>query len=154
MLDELKQSTKLIQKVINDIENSQTKIPEIIVLCGSTRFHKIFDQMNYQFTMQGKIVLTIGTVTSSDSDLDVSAAEKEMLDELHMRKIDLADTVYVINHNEYIGDSTRSEIEYAKKLNKQIRYFYDEMMQAKADNDLAEWQEQDSYARDYYGGDL
>ncbi len=48
--------------------------------------------------------------------------KKFFLDELHKRKIDLADEILIIDVNGYIGDSTKSEIEYAKSLNKKIRY--------------------------------
>jgi hypothetical protein len=47
---------------------------------------------------------------------------KEMLDDMHKRKIDMADSIYVINVGGYIGDSTRSEIEYAKNHGKEVRY--------------------------------
>lgn len=47
---------------------------------------------------------------------------KEMLDDMHKRKIDMADEIFVINVGEYIGSSTRSEIEYAKATGKEIRY--------------------------------
>ncbi len=47
---------------------------------------------------------------------------KEMLDDMHKRKIDMADSIYVINVGGYIGDSTRSEIEYAKSHGKEVRY--------------------------------
>jgi hypothetical protein len=45
-----------------------------------------------------------------------------MLDDMHKRKIDMADEIFVINKDGYIGDSTRSEIEYAAKHNKIINY--------------------------------
>lgn len=96
--------------------------PEIVCLCGSTRFHKLFDDVNKEFTLAGKIVLSIGCVISSDSELVITEEQKKMLDELHKRKIDLADSVFVINKNGYIGESTRSEIEYAKQLNKPVIY--------------------------------
>ena len=47
---------------------------------------------------------------------------KEMLDDMHKRKIDMADSIYVINVGGYIGESTRSEIEYAKKNGKEVHY--------------------------------
>ena len=80
-----------------------------------------------RFTLEGKIVLTIGTHRNSDENLarkyaDDFEGEKAMLDELHKRKIDLADRVFVINVDGYIGDSTRSEIEYTKRLGKPIHY--------------------------------
>ena len=47
---------------------------------------------------------------------------KEMLDDMHKRKIDMADSIYVINVGGYIGESTKSEIKYAKKHGKAVNY--------------------------------
>jgi len=94
---------------------------EIVVLCGSTRFYLLYDEMNLKFTLEGKIVLSIGTVHQGDHG-SVFEDKKVMLDELHKRKIDLADWVFVINKDGYIGESTRSEIDYARSMGKQIRY--------------------------------
>lgn len=100
--------------------------PLIVCLCGSTRFTDAFNAANFSETMKGNIILTIGVNTKSDDDLIkaglLDSVSKERLDELHKRKIDLADEVFVLNVNGYIGQSTRSEIEYAKKHDKPIRY--------------------------------
>ncbi len=100
--------------------------PPIICLCGSTRFAKEFMAVQFQETLKGKIVLTVGCFPRKpDGSWDrmiVTDEQKIKLDELHLRKIDLAEEVYVINVNGYIGESTRSEIEYAKKMKKTINY--------------------------------
>lgn len=99
--------------------------PEIWVLCGSTRFYDEFYNQNLRLTLEGKIVLSLGCDTKSDDDMfgvDDVQALKERLDELHKRKIDLADCVYVININGYIGSSTASEIAYAEKIGKPVVY--------------------------------
>lgn len=102
--------------------------PEIVVLCGSTRFFDTFRAENLRLTCEGKIVLSIGCDTKSDGDLfgvaDVEALKAD-LDDLHKRKIDLADWVWVLNVGGYIGDSTRSEIAYAESLGKPIAYLVD-----------------------------
>lgn len=105
-----------------DYDPEEGKLPEIVCLCGSTRFHQLFDDWNKHFTLKGKIVLSIGCVTSSDEKLNLSQEQKDFLDELHKRKIDLADSVFIINKEGYIGESTRSEINYALKHNKPVRY--------------------------------
>lgn len=93
--------------------------PEIVCICGSTRF---IDEWNYwrqRLTYEGKIVLAIEIVTSQDLATDpqhVDPDKKAMLDELHKRKIDLADRVLILNVGGYIGESTRSEIEYTTRL--------------------------------------
>lgn len=85
-----------------------------------------FQQANLEETIAGKIVLSIGCNTKSDSDLialgELTEEAKAALDELHKRKIDLADEVLVLNVDGYIGDSTRSEIEYAQQHGKRVRY--------------------------------
>lgn len=96
--------------------------PKIVCLCGSTRFFKTFDEMNYKLTLAGEIVLSIGSNTKSDDGLKLTADDKKMLDELHKRKIDLCDYVYVLNVGGYIGESTRSEIEYALTRGKPVKY--------------------------------
>jgi len=103
-----------------------TPRPRIVVLCGSTRFYDAFQQANYDFTMAGKIVLSVGfyphTDTGHGEGVGHDSAEKVALDELHKRKIDLADEVFVLNVDGYIGSSTKSEIQYAKKMKKPIKY--------------------------------
>lgn len=102
--------------------------PHIVVLCGSTRFSHAFREANLRETLAGRIVLSIGCDMRSDGELladldDAGRAKvKADLDELHKRKIDLADEVLVLNVGGYVGDSTRSEIAYAQKLGKVIRW--------------------------------
>lgn len=93
---------------------------KVITLCGSTRFKEDFERVNRELTLQGNIVLSVGCFGhAGDSFTD---EQKVMLDDIHKRKIDMADEIYVINRNQYIGASTRSEIEYAVANNKRIRY--------------------------------
>ena len=101
--------------------------PYRICLCGSTRFYKEFQEWNYKFTMEGKIVLTVGFYPHSTKkihgeDIGITKNQKENLDILHKRKIDLSDGIFVINPGGYIGESTASEIEYAKIHRKDIKY--------------------------------
>ena len=97
--------------------------PKIVCLCGSTKFKQDFIEANFRFTMKGYIVLTVGWFSHTDGLIFTpSPEEKKSLDELHKRKIDLADEVFVINKGGYIGESTRSEINYAIALGKPIEY--------------------------------
>lgn len=104
-------------------------LPPIVCLCGSTRFYEEFQRANFRETMAGKIVLTVGFYPHAEcskeahgEDVGITAADKRNLDDLHKRKIDLADEVLVLNVGGYIGNSTRSEIEYANGQGKTIRY--------------------------------
>jgi hypothetical protein len=101
--------------------------PMIICLCGSTRFYETFQEWNYLLTMEGKIVLSVGffvhsQLTAHRENLGCTPEQKINLDELHKRKIDLADEVMILNVGGYIGESTRSELEYAKDHAKPIKY--------------------------------
>lgn len=100
--------------------------PEIVCLCGSTRFYDEFQRANYQLTMNGIIVLTVGFYPHNSQvhgeGIGITPEQKIKLDKLHKRKIDLADRILVLNVNGYIGDSTRSEIVYAKRHNIPISY--------------------------------
>jgi len=101
--------------------------PKVVCLCGSTRFKDAFDEANYRETMMGRIVLSVGFFMHASGnkhgeDIGATPEQKIALDELHKRKIDLADEVLVLNINGYIGESTRSEIEYAEAHKKPLRY--------------------------------
>lgn len=101
----------------------------VITLCGSTRFKEEFIEVQKQLTLEGNIVISVGLFGhSGDSEVWENMDEgtftktKEMLDDMHKRKIDMADSIFVINVGGYIGASTRSEIEYAKNNGKEVRY--------------------------------
>ena len=95
---------------------------KIVTLCGSTRFKEQFMETQKQLTLEGCIVISVGLFGHS-GDADVwKPGVKEMLDDMHLRKIDLADEIFVINVGGYIGESTRREIAYAKKTGKPVRY--------------------------------
>ena len=95
---------------------------KVITLCGSTRFRDAFTEVQKELTLAGNIVISVGLFGHSGDDEVWTPGTKEMLDDMHKRKIDMADEIYVINVGGYIGESTRSEIEYAKSAGKSIRY--------------------------------
>lgn len=77
--------------------------------------------------MEGNIIISVGLFGHS-GDVEVWAeGTKEMLDDMHLRKIDLADEIFVINVGGYIGSSTKTEIEYAEKTGKPVRYLEERM---------------------------
>lgn len=102
---------------------------KIITLCGSTRFKDAFMEAQKRLTLEGNIVISVGLFGySGDGEVwegmgeDALTKTKIMLDDMHKRKIDLADEIFVINVGGYIGESTKSEIEYAKNTGKGIKY--------------------------------
>lgn len=96
----------------------------IITLCGSTRFKEEFERINKELTLAGNIVISVGCFGHAG---DVFTDEQKiMLDDIHKAKIDLADEIFVINVGGYIGNSTRSEIEYARQHGKIVRYLVQE----------------------------
>ena len=95
---------------------------KVITLCGSTRFKDAFMEMQKRLTLEGNIVISVGLFGHSRDDEVWTEGIKEMLDDMHKRKIDMADEIFVINDGGYIGSSTRSEIEYAQTTGKPVRY--------------------------------
>lgn len=94
----------------------------VITLCGSTRFKDAFLEVQKRLTLAGNIVISVGLFGHSGDDEVWTEGKKDMLDDMHKRKIDMSDEIYVINVGGYIGSSTRSEIEYAKHHGKIIKY--------------------------------
>lgn len=95
---------------------------KIITLCGSTKFKDEFIAEQKQLTLEGNIVISVGLFGHSGDDEVWTESIKEMLDDMHKRKIDLADEIFVINPGGYLGQSTISEIEYAKETSKSVKY--------------------------------
>jgi hypothetical protein len=95
---------------------------KIITLCGSTKFKEAFLKAQKDLTLQGNIVISVGLFGHSGDNEVWTNDTKEMLDDMHKRKIDMADEIFVINVDGYIGTSTRSEIEYAISTGKSVKY--------------------------------
>ena len=90
---------------------------KVITLCGSTRFRQEFEEWNEKLMLQGNVVISLEGFKRNLTD-----AQKQLLGEIHLRKIDMADEIFVIDVDGYVGDSTRQEIEYATQAGKAIRY--------------------------------
>ena len=102
---------------------------KIITLCGSTKFKDDFMRIQKELSLKGNIVISVGLFGhSGDNEVWENMSEGEltktkiMLDDMHKRKIDMADEIFVINVGGYVGDSTKSEIEYATKTGKKVNY--------------------------------
>ena len=102
---------------------------KVVTLCGSTRFKEEFMNVQRDLTLKGCIVISVGFFGHSqdvdiwnEMDEETKIKTKTMLDDIHKRKIDMADEIFVINVGGYIGESTRSEIEYANKSGKKVNY--------------------------------
>lgn len=103
---------------------------KVVTLCGSTRFKDEFYQIQKELTLKECIVISVGLFGHSgdeevweNMDEGTLTKTKLMLDDMHKRKIDMADEIFVIDVNGYIGESTKSEIAYAKEHNKPITYY-------------------------------
>lgn len=102
---------------------------KVITLCGSTRFKNDFLEQQKRLTLEGNIVISVGLFGHAgdnevwdNMDEGTLTRTKEMLDDMHKRKIDMADEIFVINVGGYIGSSTKSEIEYAMATGKPVQY--------------------------------
>lgn len=105
---------------------------KVITLCGSTRFKEEFLEAQKRLTLEGNIIISVGLFGHAgdnevweNMDEGTLTKTKAMLDDMHKRKIDMADEIFVINVGGYIGESTQSEIEYAKATGKAVRYLED-----------------------------
>ena len=98
-------------------------MPSIVCLCGSTRFKDKFLEWNKKFTLEGFIVVMPGVFGHSGDE--ITEEQKIKLDTLHKRKIAMADVVFIIDQDGYIGQSTREEIGFAKALGTDIYYMSD-----------------------------
>lgn len=97
----------------------------VITLCGSTKYKDEFLKVQKELTLKENIVISVGLFGHADGDYEkniITDEIKVMLDDMHKRKIDMADEVFIINKDGYIGESTRSEIEYAIKTGKKVNY--------------------------------
>lgn len=97
---------------------------KIITVCGSLKFMKEIIEISEKMELQGNCMLTPIFPTNPDKDA-YTEAEVLVLDKMHKEKIKLSDAILVVNVNNYIGESTRSEIEFAESLNKEIIYYTD-----------------------------
>jgi hypothetical protein len=91
--------------------------PEIVCICGSTRFVEEMRAANRDLTLAGVIVVAPG-----EADGLITDEQKAALGALHLRKIDLADRVLVVNPGGYVGESTSREIAYARATGKPISF--------------------------------
>ena len=99
---------------------------KVITLCGSTKFKEQYLEAQKRLTLEGNIVISVGLFGHSGDNEVWAEGTKAMLDDMHLRKIDMADEIFVINVGGYVGESTRSEIEYARQNGKAVRYLENE----------------------------
>lgn len=111
-----------------------TRKYKVITLCGSTKFKKEFQEIQKKLTLEGNIVISVGLFGHSgdnevweNQDENTLTKTKKMLDDMHKRKIDMSDEIFVIDVGGYIGESTKSEKDYANNQNKPVRYYSQEV---------------------------
>ena len=98
---------------------------KIITVFGSLRFYKEMMKITEKMELQGNCMLVPIYNPARPNKDDFTKEEALMLDKMHKEKIKLADAILVVNVDGYIGNSTKSEIEFAKSLNKEILYYTD-----------------------------
>lgn len=93
---------------------------KIVTLCGSLRFWDKIQEINERLELDyGYVVIGLAPVVSGR---ELTEQDRALLGELHRAKIDLSDAIFVVNVGGYIGESVKSEIEYAKAKGKEILY--------------------------------
>lgn len=107
--------------------------PTVTTLCGSSRFPDLHMQVMMALTLQGRVVIPMGCYGHADfpvgarfltSDGDEKTPEKQQLDQLHFRKIEMSDGIYVVNPGDYVGSSTMREIKHALDLGKNVEFMF------------------------------
>lgn len=130
----ISEAVKRIDKLLPDVkfEGSKPSKPKVICICGSTKFADAHAIAKWEFEKAGKtlcLMINYLPIWYAEEQgwkgfhhFGEQSGLKEMLDELHLRKIDLADEIFVINKNGYIGESTKAEIDYANSQGKPVLY--------------------------------
>lgn len=116
-----------------------TTKPRVYTLCGSTRFPQAHALANLHLSAMGHVVIPLGMHGHADepqgarfltSDGDESTPVKQALDQLHFRKIDLSDGIYVVNVGGYVGSSTMREIAYARSKGLDVVWMFPDAISA------------------------
>ena len=94
---------------------------KVITLCGSLKFQKEMMEIAEKMALEGNCILT--PVYPISKNLEKTEKQLKALKEAHFKRIELSDAILVVNVDNYIGDSTKLEIEHAKKLGKEIMYY-------------------------------
>jgi len=99
-------------------------LPSVVCLCGSTRFMDAFHEAGWQLTLEGHIVLSVGVCKHAEHHGGEALSQKvaDQLDKLHLRKIDMADWVLILNVDGYIGESTKKELDYGIDNDKRVMF--------------------------------
>ena len=92
----------------------------IVTLCGSVRFAEAFREAQKRLTLEECIVLSPVFFEGSGEMPDKQT--RAMLADMHRRKIDLSDEIFVVNPGGYIGETTLLEIEHARRAGKKVRF--------------------------------
>lgn len=117
-----------IVELLDAVEDMYTHLtrdrPEVICLCGSTRFWQTYHDVGWELTLQGKIVFAVGVCKHAEDHGGEALGQDvaDALDELHLRKIDRSDKVLVLNVGGYVGESTAKEIVYAHQTGKPVTF--------------------------------
>ena len=98
---------------------------KVITVCGSLKLYKEMMEVTEKMELKGNCMLVPIYNPSKPNKDDFTEEEALILDKIHKERIKLADAILVVNVDNYIGNSTKSEIEFAKSLNKEILYYTD-----------------------------
>ena len=97
---------------------------KIITVCGSFKFMKEMMEITEKIGLQGNCMLTPVYPTNKGKD-KYTEEEAKIAGKMHLERIKLADAILVVNVNNYIGESTKAEIQFAKSLGKEVMYYTD-----------------------------
>lgn len=113
---------KLLQNLNDSMKkytDKGTRTPRIIVIIGSTKLQKEIEEYVWELTKQGEIVLAAPFQKETKPEIE---KYRETLEQIHLRKIDLADEVHVIIKDHHLGVHSAGELNYAQQHNKIIKF--------------------------------
>lgn len=93
---------------------------KVVTICGSMKYVK--EMMKIAFDLELKKGYTVIQCVYNPDSMNYEGIDTNILDRIHRKKIDISDAIYVVNIGGYIGNSTKSEIEYAKENGKEVIY--------------------------------
>ena len=103
---------------------------QVVTLCGSTRFKEDFLKAQEALTLAGKLVISLGFFEHAEGKT-ITPETEALLADIHRQRIDMSDSIFVINRDDYIGKSTASEIAYARAAGKSVSFMFPHGAQAR-----------------------
>ena len=91
---------------------------KIVTICGSMKFEN--EMKKVAFILETKHDMSVLQCVYNEDRFELGEDEIAALNSAHLKKIELADAVYVVDLHGYIGEQVKKEIAFARKLGKEV----------------------------------